>query len=125
MRIRAGIELAALTDLGCQRENNEDRFSYWEPPSDEQFAVKGRLVSVADGMGGYEGGQEASRIALEAVEEIYSRGAQQDPQSLLIEVFRSAHQKIQQYAALHPALQGMGTTCTSVALLGSRLYFAH
>ena len=125
MRIRAGIELAALTDLGCQRENNEDRFSYWEPPSDEQFAVKGRLVSVADGMGVYEGGQEASRIAVEAVEEIYSRGAQQDPQSLLIEGFRSAHQKIQQYADLHPALQGMGTTCTSVALLGSRLYFAH
>lgn len=125
MQIRPGIELAALTDLGCQRENNEDRYSYWEPHSDDQFAVKGRLVSVADGMGGYEGGQEASRIAIEAIEEAYANGAGTAPQSLLLSGFRSAHEQIQQYADSHPGLQGMGTTCTTVALLGNRLYFAH
>lgn len=125
MEIRAGIELAALTDLGCQRENNEDRYSYWEPPGDAQFAVKGRLVTVADGMGGYEGGQEASRIAIEAVEASYANGEGANPQSLLLAGFQSAHQNIQAYADRHPALQGMGTTCTSVALLGTQLYFAH
>ena len=31
MRVRPGVELAGLSDVGCQRENNEDRYSYWEP----------------------------------------------------------------------------------------------
>jgi protein phosphatase len=125
MQIRPGIELAALTDVGCQRENNEDRYSYWEAKSDQQFALKGRLISVADGMGGYEGGQEASRIAIEAVEEAYANDSGNDVQSSLLSGFRAAHQKIQSYAQSHPALEGMGTTCTSIALLGDRLYFAH
>ena len=34
MRVRPGVELAGLSDVGCQRENNEDRYSYWEPASD-------------------------------------------------------------------------------------------
>jgi PPM family protein phosphatase len=125
MQIRPGIELAALSDLGCQRENNEDRYSYWEPASDQQFASKGRLVSVADGMGGYEGGQEASRIAIETIEGAYAGGEGGDPHSLLLDGFHTAHRKIQEYADTHPGLEGMGTTCTTVALRDLQLYFAH
>ena len=50
MQIRPGIEVASLSDVGCQRENNEDALSYWEPQSDDQFQRKGRLALVADGM---------------------------------------------------------------------------
>ena len=71
MRVRPGVELASLSDVGCQRENNEDRYSYWEP-ADDWSSREGRLAIVADGMGGYEGGQEASRIAVEAIEEVYA-----------------------------------------------------
>ncbi len=56
MNARPGIEVASLTDIGRQRENNEDSYLYWEPASDEEFERKGRLAIVADGMGGYEGG---------------------------------------------------------------------
>src|SRR5713226_1330009 len=118
MRMQPGIELAGLSDVGCQRENNEDRYSYWEPASDEQFQRKGRLAIVADGMGGYEGGQEASRIAVEAIEEVYSNGNAGDPRSWLLEGF-------QEYADKYPDLHGMGTTCTAMALLEHQLYFAH
>ena len=76
MRVRPGVELAGLSDVGCQRENNEDRYSYWEPANDSEFPVKGRLAIVADGMGGYEGGQEASRIAVEVIEEVYADAVQ-------------------------------------------------
>ena len=34
MKVRPGVELAGLSDVGCQRENNEDRYSYWEPADD-------------------------------------------------------------------------------------------
>jgi protein phosphatase len=125
LQIRPGIELASLTDLGCQRSNNEDRYTYWEPDSDEEFNRKGRLAIVADGMGGYEGGQEASRIAVETVEEVYSKTGNADPQSLLIDGLRKAHQRIHEYANNHHELHGMGTTCTAIALLGMNLYYAH
>jgi len=125
LQIRAGIELASLTDLGCQRSNNEDRYSYWEPASDEEFERKGRLAIVADGMGGYEGGQEASRIAVEAVEKSYAGAVDGDPQALLNQGLRTAHQLIHDYAAVHSELHGMGTTCTAIALLGKSLYYSH
>jgi serine/threonine protein phosphatase PrpC len=57
---KPGIEAACLSDVGLQRSDNEDSYLYWEPDSDEDFRRKGRLAIVADGMGGYEGGQEAS-----------------------------------------------------------------
>jgi serine/threonine protein phosphatase PrpC len=124
LKTRPGVELGSLSDVGCHRENNEDRFEYWEPASDEEFARKGRLAVIADGMGGYEGGQEASRIAVMTVERVYAEG-NADPQSLLIEGILTAHQRILQYASEHPGLTGMGTTCTVVALIESRLYYAH
>ena len=37
MKIRAGVEAAGLSDIGCQRENNEDSFGYWESETDAVF----------------------------------------------------------------------------------------
>ncbi len=125
MRIRPGIELASLSDIGCQRENNEDQYAYWEPSSDEEFARKGRLAIVADGMGGHEGGQEASRIAVESIQEIFANAPDNDVQSLLTVGFQIAHERILKYAAANPELQGMGTTATAIAVQGNVLYYAH
>jgi PPM family protein phosphatase len=125
MKVRPGVELASLSDVGCQRENNEDRYSYWEPANDLEFPMKGRLAIVADGMGGYEGGQEASRIAVEAIEEAYANGGVGNPRSWLLEGFQAAHHRIQEYADKYPDLHGMGTTCTAMALLNHQLYYAH
>jgi len=127
MKVRPGVELASLSDVGCQRENNEDRFSYWEPASDPQFPLKGRLAIVADGMGGYEGGQEASRIAVETIEDVYANAeaGAGNPHTWLLQGFQAAHQRIQEYADKYPDLHGMGTTCTAMALLDHLLYFAH
>src|SRR5208283_5756278 len=92
------IERASLSDVGCQRENNEDSCSYWEPDNGELLLLKGRLAVIADGMGGHEGGQEASRIAVEAIEEVYAAAGGADPQSLLVTGFKAAHERIQQQA---------------------------
>jgi protein phosphatase len=120
-----GVEIYCQTDLGCQRENNEDSYGSWQPATDAEFAQKGLLLVVADGMGGYEGGQEASRLAVETVKEIYAGSPAEDPQTLLFKGLREAHARIIHYAAKHPGMRGMGTTCTAVALVGKNLYFAH
>lgn len=122
---RPGMEVANLTDIGRVRRNNEDSYLYWEPEEEEEFRRKGRLAVIADGMGGYEGGQEASRIAVETVREVYDKRFQNNPQATLVEAFAVAHERIRGYAEEHPSLHGMGTTCTALVTVGRRLYFAH
>ena len=125
IRVRPGVEVASLSDVGCQRQNNEDSYLYWEPADDQDFQRKGRLAVIADGMGGHEGGQEASRLAVETVCEVYDRTFVDNPQAALLESFAAAHTRILDYAERHPFFQGMGTTCTALVLLGHQLYFAH
>jgi len=125
MRVKPGVEVASLSDIGCKRDNNEDSYLYWEPADDQEFKRKGRLAVIADGMGGHEGGQEASRMAVETVREVYDQGFRDDPQAALLEAFAAAHARILNYAEQHPLFQGMGTTCTAFVLHGRQLYFAH
>jgi PPM family protein phosphatase len=122
---RPGVEVAVLTDVGRQRSNNEDSFLYWEPDSSEEFLRLGRLAIVADGMGGYEGGQEASRLAVETVRTLYEAASDGNLQNTLLGAFTVAHANIQRYAEEHPEFHGMGTTCTALSLVGSELRFAH
>ncbi len=118
------LEFADLTDVGCQRERNEDSAAYWQPDRPEELQRKGRLAVVADGMGGYEGGQEASNIAVQTVCDIYANTAG-TPQALLLTGLTTAHERIRSYARKHPKLFGMGTTCTAASVARSYLYFAH
>ena len=125
MKVRPGIEAAALTDLGCLRQNNEDNYAYWEPEQDSEFERLGRLALVADGMGGAEGGQFASRIAVDAVCETYAAAGPETPQPRLFAAFLEANRRVQREAEAKPQLRGMGTTLTACAILGKELYFAH
>src|SRR6202167_6753879 len=125
MKVRAGIEVSSQSDVGCIRRNNEDSFGYWEPEDDQQFRRKGRLAVVADGMGGYEGGQEASRLAVETVMTVYRDCADSDPQQALVDALQAAHEQIRQYSFAHPELRGMGTTCTAAAIVQNELYYVH
>lgn len=125
MRIRDGLELANLTDVGCERDNNEDYFCYAEPPDDDEFSRKGRLAVVADGMGGEEGGEIASRLAVDAVRQTYFVRPERDPQECLIEAFRAAHGAILDFVRQRPELRDMGTTCTAVAITDGHAHIAH
>lgn len=117
MKVRTGIEVSGQSDIGCVRQNNEDSFGYWEPKDDREFQRKGRLAVVADGMGGYEGGQEASRLAVETLVAVYRDFEGDDPQQALVEGLQTAHERIREYSFAHPDLRGMGTTCTAAAIV--------
>jgi len=125
MKVRTGIEVSSQSDIGCQRTNNEDSFGYWEPEDDQQFLRKGRLAVVADGMGGYEGGQEASRLAVETLVAVYRDFGGDNPQDALAEALQTAHERIREYSFAHPELRGMGTTCTAAAIVRDALYYVH
>jgi serine/threonine protein phosphatase PrpC len=126
LRIRSDVDVANLSDVGCQRTGNEDYFLYIEPQGDEDFQRCGRLILVADGMGGCSGGEVASRLAAEAVRDVFSAGGDaDDPRSVLIEGFQTAHQAILDLASETPELRGMGTTCCAAILKQGHMYYAH
>jgi PPM family protein phosphatase len=125
MKIRPGIMLGNLTDIGCHRSQNEDYYCYVESQDDDEFARKGRLIVIADGMGGHWGGQMASGIAVESVRASYLASDAGAPESALVEALQAAHLAIQDFVREHREFEGMGTTCIAAVLRGSELTYAH
>jgi protein phosphatase len=61
------IEFAELTDRGSSREHNEDSLGHVVPSSPAQVQAQGWLFAIADGVGGQEQGEVASRLAIDTV----------------------------------------------------------
>jgi serine/threonine protein phosphatase PrpC len=91
---------SALTDTGRRRPHNEDTF-VCDPP----------LFAVADGVGGAQAGEIASRLAAAALEERRPDALGEDT---LIELLREANGRIYRHALDDPAAAGMGTVVTAL-----------
>ena len=104
-------EKASLTDVGRQRQSNEDSFLEREP-----------VFAVADGMGGARAGEVASRMAVEAFE---SAGAEEAPEELLRDVAREANRRIYEMAQSDSEHAGMGTTLTAAMVSGREVAVGH
>src|ERR1017187_7594312 len=61
------LEFAELSDPGLTREHNEDLLGHVVPSSLAQVQSQGWLFALADGVGGQEKGEVASRLAVETV----------------------------------------------------------
>lgn len=118
------------TDPGKKRPNNEDAFL-----ADDGLG----LYAVADGIGGHEGGEVASRMTLEALSEAlhneFARGGggpsshnSQDTNqcvSALRDAVILANAAVLRAAEQNPVLAGMGTTVTVVLLRSRTAVLAH
>lgn len=121
---RFAVEANCRSDRGRIRPLNEDSVCVVIPENPEIFNAKGVLMVVADGMGGHEGGEVASSMAVERVKAQYYCG-DSNPARALAAAFNRANQDVYDYARSHPKLAGMGTTCTAVAVVGGRAWLAH
>ncbi|MDX2153442.1 MAG: PP2C family serine/threonine-protein phosphatase [Bryobacteraceae bacterium] len=121
---RYEVEASFLTDVGKVRTSNEDSAAVVHPDEPAQLRSKGVLVIVADGMGGHEGGEVASRTATERVADVYYH-SDRPPQQALVDAFLAANQEIRDRAKRDKHLTGMGTTCTAVAAINGLVYSAH
>ena len=120
------VHAAGQTDKGRVRKRNED--SYLALP-------KQNLYVVADGMGGYAGGDVASRVAVETVEQTYvSDKFPGEPfdklpkrASELIQSIEAANAAIHDQASKEPTYRGMGTTIVAARFSPrkQRLWIAH
>jgi serine/threonine protein phosphatase PrpC len=114
------IEAYGASNVGCVRTNNEDYFL---------VAPKAGLYVVADGMGGAQAGEHASKLAVETLFDLLEKHdpLQRDCKSitdLLVTAFEEANRRVMDAASADPALEGMGTTLIAAIECADGLYVA-
>lgn len=104
---------SVITDMGRKRQSNQD--SYY---------VGGNWCIVADGMGGHNGGEVASKYAIEIIK---SNLAQQSfgIDALIKNAIIEANKALYNMSVSNPALEGMGTTAVLCYFEGDIAYIAH
>ncbi len=123
----------ALSDVGLKRDHNEDSYLCNNEVS---------LFAVADGMGGHLGGEKASRMAVDVLEQEIARGIKLkvtrtnedipvvgDGVHPIAKAMRNAvneaTRQIWQHAQVHPEFSGMGTTLTGLLVHRDRVSICH
>ena len=116
------IDFAELSDVGRVRAENEDYLGHVAPDTPEQARSHGWLFAVADGVGGHEKGEVASRTAIEAVLKGFREASRGEPLSGLLEkLVRRANTRVLD-AGMN---SGMATTLVACALRYDRAVVAH
>jgi PPM family protein phosphatase len=108
------LEAFGLSDPGNVRQNNED--CYLISPED-------RVYIVADGMGGAQAGEHASKLAVDTVASVIQNASLPDAETLF-QAFREANLQVMKAAASDPGLEGMGTTLVAALEAGPELLIA-
>ena len=103
--------VAQVTDTGRKRRRNEDSL-VCDPP----------LFAIADGMGGAQAGEVASRLAAAAVREGGPGGGGEER---IFELIQEANRRVYDRATSDPNASGMGTTMTVAIVDGDDVAFGH
>lgn len=108
------LEAFGISDPGCVRTNNEDFYLL--------FPNRG-LYLVADGMGGAQAGEHASKLAGETVAEYLWKNYRTDP-NVLAHAFEEANRRVMAAASSDASLEGMGTTLVAAFESDKKLQIA-
>jgi PPM family protein phosphatase len=103
--------VASITDPGRRRRHNEDAY-VCEPP----------LFAIADGMGGAQAGEVASRLAAAALKE---SGADAGGERRIVDLIQEANRRVYARSSTDPNTSGMGTTITVALVEDGQVAFGH
>ncbi len=117
------VWLSGDTDIGLRRRSNQDVFL-------TELIGESALLIVCDGMGGEQGGETASRLALETASKMMKRdikdGMSENTIQRILECSAAAANSVVfETASLDNALKGMGTTLTAAVVEQNVAHFVH
>src|SRR6188508_2677402 len=104
--------VGAVTDPGRTRRHNEDAYVI-EPP----------LFAIADGMGGAQAGEVASRLATAALREGGADGG--NGEQRIVDLIQEANRRVYDRSSSDPNTSGMGTTITVALVENEQVAFGH
>lgn len=115
------LKTFSITDIGRKRRLNQD-FVF---TSEQPIGNLPNLFIVADGMGGHNAGDYASKATVATIVEKVASSAETDRTSILDEAIQAANTLIRAKASEHSDLEGMGTTVVAATCSGTRLCVAN
>lgn len=116
-----GMKTYSITDIGKRRSVNQD-FVY---ASDQPVGNLANLMIVADGMGGHNAGDLASRYTVEAMIEYIEKASEKRPIPLISAAIHHANELVVKKASSDRGLEGMGTTVVAATVKDGYLYVAN
>jgi protein phosphatase len=121
------IEFAQISDPGKSRDHNEDYVGHVVPDSDARIRSHGWLFSLADGVGGQDCGEVASREAVETMLTGFRKAPGSEPlNGLLTRLVQAANIRVYEAGrAASPGGTAMATTLVACALRFDRAVIAH
>lgn len=115
------LKAFAITDIGKRRKLNQD-FVY---TSEQPVGNLPNLFIVADGMGGHNAGDFASKYTVETMVEEISCSGDMLPAQILRAAIETANDRLRQKASEDISLMGMGTTVVAATCMGNVLEIAN
>lgn len=122
------VEFAELSDVGRVRKGNEDYLGHAIPASPDEVRAQGWLFALADGVGGHDLGEVASKTAIESVSAGFRECSAGEPHTaLLTRLVRTANTRVLEaaYSAGNTRGGRMATTLVACALRYDRVTVAH
>ena len=111
----------SITDVGMVRQVNQD-YVY---STDNPIGPLSNLFVVADGMGGHQAGDYASKFTVELLKREIAQSDEEDIERLLVKSIKIANRELIKTADSDPALKGMGTTIVVSTIKDQMMYFAN
>lgn len=116
------MQISFQTDVGKKRNSNQDYVAVFK----NQAAIT--LAILADGMGGHQAGDVASKMAVEGIGAKWQETAIDSPEkacSWFVTAIQAANDAVYELGQAKPELQGMGTTIVCVAVFAEEFALAH
>ncbi len=109
------LTYAELSSPGPARENNEDFVGFWQPQTREEKRSRGAIALIADGVGGMQRGEVASRLAVEAgLKSFREAPGEKTPQQLVTQTFIDANTAVYDKGMENYGKARMATTLAGV-----------